>query len=440
MKRAGILAVAAVVPHFCLAQSPFIRAAFEPAKGVMVGQPVRLVVTVFVPNYFSGGVDFPEFDLDGAIVVLPQDHPQHLNEQVAGVAYAGISATYTIYPQQPGDFHLPRAELAVPYASAPPTTTTAHLALPALTLHAEIPAAAQNLDYFLPTTSLTIQQKWSVPLKNLRAGDTVERTITVTAAKMQAMLIPPLAMKAPDGVRVYPGEPAVQDQKTDRGEFVSGRRVESAKYFIQKEGDYTLPEVELQWWNLSTNRLVTATLPAVHFTAAANPNYAAELPPEVEPVVVAQPQAISTWVKYRFWIRVAAPCFIAALLLGWVAWRYLPRQVLRLREWRAKLARSEGAYCRSLLQACQRNQAKEAYQWLLRWMAVARPGMSLDDFLSRAADPALVSETNALGASLFAEKDPASWRGARMADLLKRHRQMETQQAARRSALPDLNP
>jgi hypothetical protein len=66
------------------------------------------------------------------------------------------------------------------------------------TFHADVPAAAKNLDYFLPTPSLTIQQKWSTPLKNLRAGDTVERTVTVTATKMQAMLSPPLPIDALD--------------------------------------------------------------------------------------------------------------------------------------------------------------------------------------------------------------------------------------------------
>lgn len=108
-----------------------------------------------------------------------------------------------------------------------------------------------------------MQQSWSPPLKNLHAGDSIERRITVTATKMQAMLIPPLPLEAPAGLRIYPEEPVVQDQKTDRGDFVYGRRTESAKYFIQKEGDYTLPAIQLKWWNLSTNRLVTTVLPEI---------------------------------------------------------------------------------------------------------------------------------------------------------------------------------
>jgi hypothetical protein len=51
---------------------------------------------------------------------------------------------------------------------------------------------------------------------------------------MQGMLIPHLPLDAPSGIRVYPGEPAVQDEKTERGDFVYGRRTQSAKYFLSQ--------------------------------------------------------------------------------------------------------------------------------------------------------------------------------------------------------------
>jgi len=435
------ICLAALSSFIAAAQTPVVRARLEPAKGILVGQPVRLIVTVFVPNYFTGSPEFPEIEIDNAIVVLPQDRPQNSNEQIAGVTYAGITETYTIYPQQPGDFPLPPAAITVSYASAPPKSTEAHVPLPALTFHADVPAAAKDLGYFLPTTSLTMQQKWSSPLKNLRAGDSIERTVTVTATKMQAMLIPPLPLEAPDGIRIYQDEPMVQDQKTDRGEFVFGRRTQSAKYFVRKEGDYTLPAIELKWWNLSTNRLVTTTLPAVHLTAAANPNYVAELPPEADVVPTAQPQHVSFWTRYRIWIRVVAPCSIVALLMCWLGWRYLPRVWRSLLGWRARREHSEPAYFRNLQDACRRNRATEAYACLLKWLTLSYPGATVDEFLNRSADPALEAETNSLGAALFKlnERD-SHWSGKRLANLAKQHRAAKKVSATKRSELSNLNP
>ena len=421
------------------AQSPIVRARLEPAKGILAGQPVHLVVSVLVPNYFTGSPDFPDFEIENAIVVLPQDRPQNTNEQISGVTYAGITETYTIYPQQPGDFQLPPAEIVVPYASAPPKATVAHLTLPVLTFHADVPAAAKDLDYFLPTTQLTIQQKWSPSLKNLRAGDSIDRTIMVTATKMQAMLIPPLPLEAVNGIRVYQEEPIVQDQKTDRGEFVYGRRTQSAKYFIRKEGDYTLPAIELKWWNLSTNRLVTAALPAVHFTATANTDYVAELPPEA--AGVPQLRHVNPWTRYKFWIRVVAPYCIAVLILLWIVWRYLPRIFRRLQVLRKRRAHSETAYFRNLQLACRHNHAMQAYDWFLKWLTLAYPGMTVHEFLSVAADSDLSSETNYLGASLFSTNNQsAPWSGKRIAELLNKHRKARNNYAARRQDLLKLNP
>jgi hypothetical protein len=440
MRRAWLVWLVSLLPLAAAAQSPYVRARIEPAQGILVGQPVRLVVSVFVPNYFTGSPDFPEFELENAIVVLPQDRPENSNEQIGGITYAGITQTYTLYPQQPGDFRLPPAEITVSYASAPPKSTTAHLTLPALTFHAEVPAAARDLDYFLPTTQLIIEQKWSVPLKNLRAGDTVERTITVTAAKMQAMLIPPLRLDAPDGIRVYPEEPAVQDQKTDRGEFVFGRRKQAAKYFIQKAGDYTLPAIELKWWNLTTNRLATATLPAVHFSAAANPNFVAELPPEPEPVAVAQTKHVSPWIKYRFWIRIVAPCCVAGLILLWLGWRYSPRIVRGMRARRFRREHSEAAYFRKCLQACQRGQPMEAYQSFLKWLRMAYPGVTVEDFVSGLSDSGLTAEAEQLGAALFATSQNHQWDGKKMGRLLKEHRRTRAASFPKHRRLMELNP
>lgn len=106
--------------------------------------------------------------------------------------YAGIIETYSIYREQPGDIQIPAVQLGIPYANSPPKSTIAYVSLPVFRFHADLPAEARGLDYFLPTIQLTMRQKWSRSLKSLHAGDTIERTITISAAKMQAMLIPPL--------------------------------------------------------------------------------------------------------------------------------------------------------------------------------------------------------------------------------------------------------
>jgi hypothetical protein len=420
-------------------QTPVIRARLIPAKGIIVGQPIHLTVEVLVPNFFTGSPSFPTFELKNAIVVLSEDTPANTNEQINGQIYAGIRQTYFIYPQQAGDFQLPPVRLTIPYARVPPKTTQALLTLPQLAFHAEIPAAAAGLSYFLPTTKLTMQQRWDSPLENLRVGDTIERTITITATRMQGMLIPPLPLEASSGIRIYPGEPKVQDQKTDRGEFISGSRTEFTKYFIQKEGDYTLPAIELKWWSLSSNKLVTTAIPAVHFTAASNPGYVEELPPEREITAKTQPKPSSLWSRYRG-ILITAPILLSAFVILWLAYRYLYRLGRFLKKRYQRHLHSESAYFNNLIRSCRRNHPQETYQWLLNWLEISGSKRTLNYFLEEIEDEQLTQQINALAETLFTKTPLKTWDGAIMASRLRKHRKLDSSQQRQRIQLPSLNP
>ncbi len=448
MRRFVLLAVLALSAA-AAAQTPVIRAHLEPAGTVTVGEPVKLVVTVLVPNYFTGSPDLPEFELENAIVVLPQETPQNSSERVNGLTYAAITEVYTLYPQQQGTFALPPAQVSVSYANAPPKSMVAHLALPPLTFHAEVPAAARGLDYFLPTTRLTIAQKWTPAPKGLRVGDTVERTITVTAAKMQAMLIPPMPFAAPDGIRIYEEEPVVKDTKSNRNEFLFGERTQSAKYLMQKEGSYTLPAIELKWWNLSTRRLMTAVLPAVSFEVAANPNAASELAPELPQAVPVQQPKVSFWAEYKRQLWMGAAGLLVGVVLLWLAWRFLPLLYRSFQRWRTRRRELEQTYFRVVVKACKENNPAESYAALLRWMSKRCPGKSLDEVYSSSSDSALGDEINReikreinrLGGILFAAADAsAAWNGKRLAELLKAWRKQDVGAHKEKAALVELNP
>jgi hypothetical protein len=439
MKRLLALTTILAASLHALAQAPVIRASLSPSSNIIVGQPIHLRVTILVPNYFTGSPDFPAFAIENAIVVEPQDRPENLNDTIGGTRYAGISQTYTIYPQVPGEFKLPPAQFTVPYASTPPKTTQAHLSLPSLTFRADIPAAARNLPYFLPTSNLTLQQKWDSPLKNIRVGDTLHRTITITTIKTQGMMIPPLPLDVPDGMRLYKEQPTVLDQKTATGEFVYGRRIESARYLMLKAGDYTLPPVQLQWWNLNTNKLAAATLPPVHLSVAANPDYVEDLPPQKEPIPITQPAPISFWKRYRSWIKVGFPSLVAILLFSWLGWRQLPRVYRNIKYRFERRRESERSYFRRLIHASKRNDAELTYRDLLAWISRSEKGADLNSFLREANDEALTVEVERLGNVLYANSKAQGWDGHRLASCLLEYRRSTGRKRSRAYGLAPLN-
>ncbi|SDF43861.1 BatD family protein [Terriglobus roseus] len=425
------------------AQSPVVRAHFEPSQNIMVGQPVKLIVSVFVPNYFTGSPDFPEFEMENAVVVMPQDRPENSNTQIGDAKYFGITQTYVVYPQQAGDFHLPIIKLSVPYAKTPPQTTKAQVTVPTLSFHADVPSAARGLAYFLPTTQLTITEKWSPSLKKVQAGDTIERTVTITASKMQAMLIPPLQLGAPDGLRIYSSEPIVHDQKTPRGDFIYGQRVETAKYYVEKAGAYTLPSIELQWWNLNTHRLATASLPSISFQAAANPALTAELPPPQPNEQTTQTPKKKTSIHWR---RIALVSLQAILCLAVIYFFYQMVRAMRPRAdaaWK-KRQQSEAAFFRRLVHAAKKGDALLSYTYLLQWFARVYPGQSVSDIVNLRAQPNLQAQISDLTDFLYAQIGSRQWTGRTFVKELEHFRMTNVlrKTRARRhdGSLVELNP
>jgi hypothetical protein len=440
MKKLLLLLALFSPASLCAQTQPFLRAKFIPGPQVIVGEPLRLQVDVLVPNYFTGAPDFPAFELDGAIVTLSDDRPQHLNEQKNGNAYAGIRRFYVIYPEQPGKFQLPPAQISVPYAAAPPETTQATLSLPSLSFSAALPPEARNLDYFLPTTQLKIHQQWSAPLAHLRVGDSISRTVVVTAQKTQAMFIPPLQFPAPEGIRVYPKIPSVENQKSPIGEFLAGVRTERTSYLLTKPGDYTLPEVKITWWNLATHKLTSSVLPAATIHVDAADAYVSELPPEPSPVSPAPVAAKHR--DYRLLLTLAVATVVFLPLFALALRRWGPLLVRRSQAARDRWHNSEPANFHRLKQALHRNNATQSYALLIAWIRRRCSGMTLDQFQTEINDPRLDQQLLVLSRFLFAPSPSSSWQdGPSLAAFLARYRRRSLARIYRSTVqLPPLNP
>jgi hypothetical protein len=416
-----------------------IRASIAASSPIIVGQTVRVNVTVLVPNYFTGEPEFPQLNIDNAIVVLPEERPANSNESINGESYAGITKAYLIYPQQPGSYKLPHAEIVVQYAVQPPKSAEVRLPLPELSFEATIPLQAAGLDYFLPTASLTITQKFDKPMKDLKVGDTFTRTVIITAAKLRAMMIPPTKFEAADGIVVYPKQPAVDDIKTKQDEFVQGRRVDIATYLIRKEGSYTLPGIQIKWWDLAAHKIRTATLPAIHSTAAPNPAYSPELPPEPEPVVApVQPKA-NPMKRYLRLAEIAGVVLVSLAILTWAWFRFGARLFSEWIESRRAYKNSEAALFAKLRKASRAGKAEDAYTSLLGWLRRFQPGVALGQFLANSADAELTQEVEALASQLYGSETSA-WSGQRMDRALERVRFRRHYELQARQALPPLNP
>lgn len=119
---------------------------------------------------------------------------------------------------------------------------------------------------WLPAKELLLNESWSLTSTSVTAGEPITRTITLQALGVSGSSIPNFSFAAPAGVNVYPDKSQTQDNVTNDG--VLGQRVFKIAYVPTKNGTVTFPALSVKWWNITSNREETATLPAKIITVS----------------------------------------------------------------------------------------------------------------------------------------------------------------------------
>jgi hypothetical protein len=427
----ALLAFAALAAFSAWAQQanvpePILQMTVDPQR-VVVGQKTTLRIDVLAPNYMTSPPELPGFQVRNAVTRKLQD--VNLSEQRSGATYAGVRFEFAIYPQEAGSYAIADQKVKVKYAAEPPAVREEEVALPRVSFEAYIPDAAADLNPFLAATGLTIAQSVQRLSQQLKVGDSVTRAVTIQAEETPAMLLPPVTFPAMDGLAAYPAQPVLQDKTEGRTDALSATRTDSATYILQKAGDYTLPAIDVRWWNAGEGRVETAHLDAVTIKVAANP--------AAQSSDANAPRARSTWVALvdliadHWRLGLLAVLMIAALI--WFAPGAVRAVADYHRRRRQAYLQSEAYAFSHFRHAVRHRDAKAAYFAMLDWLPHAgatTPDHTLEAFKAAASDPVLNREIAAIEAELFAaQRGASSW---------SRHRLLHRVSAARRRLRPHM--
>lgn len=419
MVTALLLALSALP---AIAAEPFARSAIEKTDTIVPGQQLRLTVDVFAPGFFTSPPDLPLFEMEDALVTLPEQRAQNLVETIDGVQYAGIRRQYAIVPERAGPFSIPPISINFAYsADGAPTTGTVTTAMTGFEV-----SDANTTPSLFSAKDVEISQSFDRSLAELREGDALVRTIIVTAKQTQAMLMPPVDTGAVTGLKQYTKPAQLADGvAAGRGETLS-RRTETVVYTTQKKGEFTLPEIRYEWYDLDRPGKANATLPAVHIVVAE-----AKLRAAIAPEPVAEHRSLPEH-RRQIALRILITLGLAGLV--WML-RGLPKLILnRLEDIRKTILRSERYRLHVLRQTVLGSELPAVYSALHAW-AVSDGFRTLRD---RVADiPELSNEVQELERMLFSTHHGYFDRRIAANSLSARAR---PRKQMNNSPLPELNP
>ena len=243
-----------------------------------------------------------------------------------GRDYGVYELRYAVFAEQPGAFTIPgfEVEFRTGRSSLLGAGQRKRLKVQPLRFTAQpLPSGRSGL----VADSLTLQESWGQNPATLTVGQSVTRTITLSAEGAATAQLPLLDMAPIAGVNIYPEPLQSVDDKSEKG-LGSARQLTLALVATQP-GSLTLPAMEIPWFDALSGQWKTARLPSRQITVVADPNNPVTVQIEQpiaqselsEPVAepVAQTPRISS--SSDLWPCLVASNLLWLVVLGWILYR-----------------------------------------------------------------------------------------------------------------------
>ncbi|MCI5106268.1 MAG: BatD family protein [Pseudomonadales bacterium] len=250
-------------------------------ESVYVQEQLLFTVRLF---YTINGIRNPQFtepEMPDTVVELIGS-PNQYEELIDGVRYGVYEKRYVIFPQRSGPLEIPdilfRGEVtdgSSNFVFRNLNTRRVTAFIDGITIDVkERPASAQSVNW-LPASRVSLSEDWSRSLDDLQIGDSVVRTITMSAEGLDGAVLPPLTEENIAGMNTYPDPPEIDRSFVD-GSIV-GTRIESTTLVATAAGELEIPQVTVPWWNVDSDQMESSIIPATRINIA---SVAGEVPSE----------------------------------------------------------------------------------------------------------------------------------------------------------------
>ena len=388
---------------------------------------VRLYRTVNITN--GSTLSEPKFpNMDAVVERLGEDRAFQTTRN--GQLYAVIERRYAVYPQKSGQFISAPVQFDGEivenkrsggiFMFDPFGQNTRHKRVSSKPIALTIKPAHAAATQWLPASKLRLTEQWSETPPRFTVGEPITRTLTLTASGVTSAQLPVLD-SAIDGLKLYPDQPALKDNKDDKG--ISGTRIQKIAIIPTRSGNFTLPAIEVKWWNVNTDKEEVARLPAhsisvlpgsLSLSSTQTASIASgELPAptdasEGSPLISGM-TTISSSSGYWPWL---ALFFAAGWLATLAAWGWQARTKPLTGREQAPSVASLSLVEKQLQNSCLINNASQVKSHLFVWATLRwpqNPPTSLTGIASL-CPPALADALIDLDRVLYA-KNKGDWRG-----------------------------
>ena len=419
-----ILLFGLLLPFSMSAQDKDVKAdvviSFQQDQEIWAGQQVTVNLDLKSTGFSFSDTHFNLPDVSGAFLMQTDTTTIKFSEKTEGENWSVIRYPLALYPQKSGQLEIPpitvRFNTSAGFGS--PDKAFEFQTEP-LQLTVKLPPGVKEGTLLVTTASFDLTHDWQPESGAAKTGDAFTLTVRRRADEISAMLLPPIPVFRTEGLATYPQAPEVND-KTNRGDL-TGERVDSIIWVVEKSGSYDIPGIRFQWWDPDSRELKQQVIPGLNL--------------DVSPLLVDETAASAIDKpgqpgKNHLWLLIAVIAVFSAIILWYRFGRKAPNRT----------ADTEKVVFASLQKACKSNNAGQTHAALYGWLAWSSPRVILSEFARAQNDTPLSTELMQLQEALVSTDN--NWQGDKLLSSLQRiRRNINLQKTVQSEAcLAPLNP
>lgn len=315
-----LAALLACLPLLALAQDNEARQAFIELSAsedqLYVQQQMHLRVKLYYTNnVIQGQLSDPEHP---DVMIEQLGEQKQYRELLDGERYRVVERNFVLFPQKPGQLQLPPINFqgTARHARGHQYRITDSATLFPLEVR-DIPDSFSGRTW-LPATSVEISERGLDQGGPVQPGENLTRTLTLTTEGLPATTLPDVTPQYPDALRAYPEPAQRQSSATDEGVMGQLQQTVALVPVPGHNGEATLPEIRIPWWDVEEDREKIAVLPA-RTLRLASPAATADITPatsgsgETEDRAFSPDNGVESAGTHWTW-----PLLAAAFALGWL--------------------------------------------------------------------------------------------------------------------------
>ena len=358
---------------------------------------------------------------DALIEKLGED--KNYNTELNGFAYAVTERKYAIFPQKSGISTIEPLVLTAQIVSkqrprfngffSNQMTKTKRITSEAITIDVKAAPDSFKDKNWLPAEQVYVEEKWSGDVKAMKVGEPLTRTLTILANGSTVAQLPELHIAPTDNqLKTYPDQAVLKEKKDPQGHIAF--REQKVAYIPSHAGSYTLPAIEIPWFNTQTQTMEIARIPEKTVTAIGSAPALVQSPPTQAltpvPVLANTPEPVIKMVENKFWMWVSM-----VLAFGWLAtilFVFKNKQQKPLEQAVDHKTVKLKETIKSLKKACAENDALAAKNALLAWGKIKFNSTNLSA-IALHTEARLRDEIHFLNQHLYAETSQ-QWQGKKL--------------------------